>query len=185
MGFSRHQLDGILDQTPLALSVNARSVGTSHPVQPLTILKGCVVYVDVISDYGDDSAKSVITDMLQDLGAKVLGRVGHTLTHIVYKNGLGRTLAHYQGLPDPKPLVVGMEWVVQSAQERTHVDETLYLIDMDDMNTTTTKRHKSMLPRLMSGGLDITEDGDYPSITTDTVAPLEKARLRKAATLTI
>ncbi|KAJ7939656.1 hypothetical protein B0H13DRAFT_1550362, partial [Mycena leptocephala] len=60
----------------------------------------------------------------------------------------------FRGLPDPKPLVVGMEWVVQSAEKRTHVDETLYLIDMDDMNTTTTKRHRSMLPRLMSGGLD-------------------------------
>ncbi|KAJ7798316.1 hypothetical protein B0H14DRAFT_2306100, partial [Mycena olivaceomarginata] len=109
------------------------------------ILKGCVVYVDVISDYGDDSAKSFITDMLQDLGARVLSRVGHTLTHIVYKNGRGRTLAHYhnkypwlkrasEDYPTPKPLVVGMEWVVQSAEERTHVDETLYLIDMDDMN---------------------------------------------------
>ncbi|KAJ7939738.1 hypothetical protein B0H13DRAFT_662583 [Mycena leptocephala] len=158
----------------------AAFTGTSHSTRPSTILQGCVVYVDVISDSGDDSAKSFIADMLRDMGAKVLSRVGHTLTHIVYKNGLGRTWAHYQGLPDPKPLVVGMEWVFQSAEKCTHVDETLYLIELDDMNTTTKKRPKSMLPRLMSGGLD-----DTYAITTNTIAPLEQARLRKAATLTI
>ena len=32
-----------------------------------------------------------------------------------------------------------MEWVVQSAEKRNHEDETPYLIDMDDMNTTATK----------------------------------------------
>jgi hypothetical protein len=41
------------------------------PIQPLTTLKGCVVYVDIISEFGDDSAKSFITDMLKNLGARV------------------------------------------------------------------------------------------------------------------
>ncbi|KAJ7936454.1 hypothetical protein B0H13DRAFT_1461689, partial [Mycena leptocephala] len=95
----------------------------------------CVVYVDVISASGDDCLKAVITKELQDMGARVLTRFGQTMTHIVYKNGLGRTLDHYRGLPDPKPLVVGMEWVVQSAKKHTHVDEGPHLIEMDDMNT--------------------------------------------------
>ncbi|KAJ7938866.1 hypothetical protein B0H13DRAFT_1560971, partial [Mycena leptocephala] len=103
------------------------------------ILKGCVVYVDVISASGDASVKAFITEKLQDMGARVLNCVGHTLTHIVYKNGLGRTLNLYRRLPNPKPLVVGMEWVVQSEKIGTHVDETSYLIEMDDMNTTGTK----------------------------------------------
>lgn len=32
-----------------------------------------------------------------------------------------------------------MEWVVKSAEKRNHEDETPYLIDMDDMNTTAIK----------------------------------------------
>ncbi|KAJ6576845.1 hypothetical protein B0H10DRAFT_2236165 [Mycena sp. CBHHK59/15] len=107
-------------------------------IQPLTTLKGCIVFVDIISDIGDNSARSFITDMLKNLGARVLGSVGQTCTHIVYKNGLRSTYTRYRALPDPKPHVVGMEWVVQSAEKRKHEDETPYLIDMDDMNTTAT-----------------------------------------------
>ncbi|KAJ7125056.1 hypothetical protein C8R44DRAFT_874897 [Mycena epipterygia] len=158
------------------------------PIQPLTILKGCIAFVDIISDVGDDSARSFITEMLKNLGARVLGSVGQTCTHIVYKNGLRSTYTKYKALSDPKPLVVGMEWVVQSAEKRSHQDEAPYLIDMDDMNTTATKRRKSMLPRLMSGGMDDSVDGDYSFdgssssvIMDDDLAPLERARLRKAA----
>ncbi|KAJ7922603.1 hypothetical protein B0H13DRAFT_1603491 [Mycena leptocephala] len=115
------------------------SISVPPPTRPLTILKGCIVYVDLISGFGDDSAKSFITDMLKDLGTRVLGSVGRTLTHIVYKNGLGGTLSRYRRLPDPKPLVVGIEWVIQSAKKGTHEDETPYIIDANDMNTTAMK----------------------------------------------
>ncbi|KAJ7843906.1 hypothetical protein B0H14DRAFT_2511449 [Mycena olivaceomarginata] len=125
--------------TSHSVDVFTGAEGPSHLIRPSTILKGCVVYVDVISDSGDNSAKSFITTMLRDLGARILSRVGRTPTHIVYKNGLGRTLSQYRGLTDPKPLVVGMGWVAQSAEKRARVDEALYLIDMDDMNTTTPK----------------------------------------------
>ncbi|KAJ7862240.1 hypothetical protein B0H14DRAFT_2349588, partial [Mycena olivaceomarginata] len=70
---------------------------------------------------------------------QVLGSVGQTLTHIVYENGLRGMYTRYRALPDPKPLVVGMEWVVRSAEQRTHEDETPYLISIDDMNTTAMK----------------------------------------------
>ncbi|KAJ7129028.1 hypothetical protein C8R43DRAFT_1134308 [Mycena crocata] len=166
-------------------------VSVTTPVQPLTVLKGCIVFVDVISGLGDNSASSFITEMLKNLGARVLGSVGNTCTHIVYKNGVRSTYTRYKALADPKPHVVGMEWVIQSAEKRIHEDETPYLIDMDDMNTTT-KRRKSMLPRLMSGGLDDDVEGDYSydgssssMIVDDDLAPLERARLRKAGTLGI
>ncbi|KAJ7879862.1 hypothetical protein B0H13DRAFT_1457707, partial [Mycena leptocephala] len=94
----------------------------------------CPFYVDIVSESSDDSAKSLITDMLKNLGARVLGSVGQTLTHIVYKNGTPRTFNRYRVLPEPKPLVVGMEWVVRSAENRIHEEETPYLIHTDDMN---------------------------------------------------
>jgi hypothetical protein len=91
------------------------AVSESTPtIQPLTILKGCIVFVDIISDIGDDSARSFITDMLKSLGARVsflfhahcylcaerffqvLGSVGQTCTHIVYKNGLRSTYNRYK-----------------------------------------------------------------------------------------
>ncbi|KAJ7863675.1 hypothetical protein B0H13DRAFT_1093058 [Mycena leptocephala] len=132
--------------------------------------------------------------MLKDLGARVLGSVGRTLTHIVYKNGLGATLSRYRRLPDPKPLVVGIEWVIQSAKKGTHEDETPYIIDANDMNTTAMKRRKAMLPRLMPGRVtrhvDDNGKGDYPfdyegsaPSAVGGVPPLERARLRKAGTL--
>ncbi|KAJ7076858.1 hypothetical protein B0H15DRAFT_790117 [Mycena belliarum] len=182
--------DTSMDDDTDAASETQRPAAT--PIQPLTILKGCIVFVDIISDIGDDSARSFITEMLKNLGARVLGSVGQTCTHIVYKNGLRSTYNRYKALSEPKPLVVGMEWVVQSAEKRNHEDETPYLIDMDDMNTTATKRRKSMLPRLMSGGLDDSVDGDYSfdgssssMIMDDDLTPLERARLRKAGTIGI
>ncbi|KAJ7039093.1 hypothetical protein C8F04DRAFT_1033774 [Mycena alexandri] len=181
------------DEATAATTAEPQQRPAVTPVQPLTILKGCIVFVDIISELGDDSARSFITDMLKNLGARVLGSVGQTCTHIVYKNGLRSTYTRYKALADPKPHVVGMEWVVQSAEKRIHEDETPYLIDMDDMNTTAIKRRKSMLPRLMSGGMpDDDADGDYSfegsssSMILDDelgqLAPLERARLRKAGT---
>ncbi|KAJ7244189.1 hypothetical protein B0H12DRAFT_1129822 [Mycena haematopus] len=177
-------------------SVGDVDVVASEPTptpQPLTVLKGCIVFVDIISDVGDDSARSFITDMLKSLGARVLGSVGQTCTHLVYKNGLRSTYTRYKALSDPKPHVVGMEWVIQSAEKRIHEDETPYLIDMDDMNTTATKRRKSMLPRLMSDMNDESVDGDYSfegsssSMIMDDelghLPPLERARLRKAGAI--
>ncbi|KAJ7939635.1 hypothetical protein B0H13DRAFT_1586969 [Mycena leptocephala] len=121
---------------------SAQRLSASNSAQsskPSTILKTCIVYVDVISAFGDDSARSLIADMLENLGARVLGSVGRTLTHLVYKNGHGRTLRSYRQLPEPKPLVVGMEWVVQCAKKGAHENETPYLVDPEDMNTSTMK----------------------------------------------
>ncbi|KAJ7927349.1 hypothetical protein B0H13DRAFT_2312554 [Mycena leptocephala] len=190
MGFSRDQLNGTLRgmERPglqraeavggASSSTSSIGLGVNGPsVLGMALLKRrdqfirerwakvgaerCIVYVDVISEFGDDSAKLFIVDMLKNLGAKVLGSVGHTLTHIVYKNGLGRTLRGYRRLPGPKPLVVGMEWVIQSAKKGTHENETPYIIDTNDMNTATMKRSKA-ISRLTSGVVDDNGKGDSP-----------------------
>ncbi|KAJ7818918.1 hypothetical protein B0H14DRAFT_2837998 [Mycena olivaceomarginata] len=135
-----------------------------HNFIPLSILTGCTVYVDIVSESGD-SAKLLIMDMLKQLGARVLGSVGQTLTHIVYKNGRPGTVAHYQALPEPKPAVVGMEWVVRSAETGAHAVETPYLIHIDDMTNTAVKPSRRM--RMWS----------VPALKE--VPPLEMARLRK------
>jgi hypothetical protein len=70
-------------------------------------------------------------------GARTTGTSKHFLP---LHAGVALTLFLFpRALSDPKPLVVGMEWVVQSAEKRNHEDETPYLIDMDDMNTTAVK----------------------------------------------
>jgi hypothetical protein len=75
--------EGMRRSTRIAKSAAETSVGDDDvsttetqrpaptPIQPLTILKGCIVFVDIISEVGDDSARSFITDMLKNLGARV------------------------------------------------------------------------------------------------------------------
>ena len=36
-------------------------------------------------------------------------------------------------LRDPKPLVVGIAWVVECVEQRKKVDETKFLVDVEDM----------------------------------------------------
>ena len=80
----------------------------------LSLLKECVIFVDVRTDGGDD-AGGLFMDMLKGMGARVgvfsmmlwqglthvlyrqiLTRVGPSCTHIVYKNGLMSTLTRYR-----------------------------------------------------------------------------------------
>lgn len=37
-------------------------------------------------------------------------------------------------LRDPKPLVVGIGWVVKCVEERKHIDETDFLVDVEGVN---------------------------------------------------
>ncbi|EMD33074.1 hypothetical protein CERSUDRAFT_118138 [Gelatoporia subvermispora B] len=127
---------------------------------PLTVLSDCTIFVDVRTDDGDD-AGSLFVDMLRGMGAKVLQRVGQTCTHIVYKNGLMSTITRYRLLHEPRPLVVGIAWVVECAEQRTHVDETKFLITLDGVNVAgTNKRRRSMLPKSL--GVDPEATGTPP-----------------------
>jgi hypothetical protein len=73
-------------------------------------------------------------------------------------------------LQDPKPLVVGIGWVVECVEQRACVDEARFSIDLDGMNVAGTnkvwlshnlqpsyihnislQRRRSMLPKRISG----------------------------------
>ncbi|RDB25296.1 hypothetical protein Hypma_007549 [Hypsizygus marmoreus] len=166
--------------------------------ESLKILKDCVIFVDVRTDDGDE-AGSLFVEMLESVGARILTRVGQTCTHIVFKNGLMSSLTRYRLLRDPKPLVVGIGWVVECVEQRQQVDETKFLVDLDGMNVSgTNKRRRSMLPKLISRDLDesssdierdregadgdVSMDGSTSSLIDDGLTPLEKARRRKGIT---
>ncbi|KIY50294.1 hypothetical protein FISHEDRAFT_11691, partial [Fistulina hepatica ATCC 64428] len=92
----------------------------------------CIIFADVRNDEGEDSGELFVT-MLKSLGARVLNSVTQSVTHIVYKNGQLSTLKRYRAL-SPKPLVVGISWVVECAEKLEHLDETKYLINLDNVN---------------------------------------------------
>ncbi|KIP11273.1 hypothetical protein PHLGIDRAFT_18033 [Phlebiopsis gigantea 11061_1 CR5-6] len=135
--------------------------------------------------------------MLQGMGAKIQNRAGQHCTHIVYKNGLVSTTNRYRALNDPKPLVVGIAWVVECAEKKARVDETKYLINLDHENVAGTKKRRiSMIPKLMESPERPTPTGSNrptnvhsspPSTDTsannsfDHLPPLERARRRQSA----
>ncbi|KAG2153334.1 hypothetical protein DEU56DRAFT_726850 [Suillus clintonianus] len=124
--------------------------GGSAGKSVLKVLKKCAIFVDVRTDDGDD-AGSLFVDMLRGLGARILARVGQSCTHIVYKNGSTNTLTRYRLLNDPKPLVVGIAWVVECVEQRSRVDEAKFKVDIELVNIAgTNKRRRSMLPKHMS-----------------------------------
>lgn len=102
-------------------------------------------------------------------------------------------------LRDPKPLVVGIAWVVECVEQRKRIDETKFLVDVEDMNygTGTSKRRRSMLPRSFpsemtlssdtereDGDADQSMDGSSSSMIIDEILPpLELARRRKGMLL--
>ena len=44
---------------------------------------------------------------------------------------------------DPKPLVVGIAWVVECVEQRTRVDETKFLVDLELVNVAGTNKVRS------------------------------------------
>lgn len=138
----------------------SKSVIATRPVEGgsagksvLKVLKKCAIFVDVRTDDGDD-AGSLFVDMLRGLGARILARIGQSCTHIVYKNGSATTLTRYRLLNDPKPLVIGIAWVVECVEQRSRVDETKFKVDLEMVNVAgTNKKRRSMLPRHMSPGV--------------------------------
>ncbi|ESK93627.1 signal transducer [Moniliophthora roreri MCA 2997] len=179
---------------PSSSSAGKKLEGGKNDTTPpkLSILSDCKVFVDYRSD--DPLAAETWTQMLKDLGARIMTRLGPTCTHILWKNGLPSTINRYRTLNDPKPHVIGNSWIVTCAQESRHVDETEYLINLEEFKFAAEaaaghKRRKSMIPKLLTGlGDDAdTEDWGTPdddismdsntSISSD-LTPLERARLR-------
>ncbi|KAI0301573.1 hypothetical protein B0F90DRAFT_1628634 [Multifurca ochricompacta] len=125
------------------------AVSLSAKTLSLKVLKSCTIFVDVRTDDGDD-AGGLFVDMLRGLGAKVIGRAGQSCTHIVYKNGLMSTLTKYRLMREPKPLVVGISWVVECAEQCRRVEEDDFLVDLESLNVAGNKRRRSMLPKRIS-----------------------------------
>ncbi|KAM5531113.1 hypothetical protein V8D89_015227 [Ganoderma adspersum] len=126
--------------------------GKTGPDSPaaLAVLKDCRIFVDVRTEDGDD-AGSLFVDMLRDLGAKILTRVGSRCTHVVFKNGLQSTLKSYRMRSDPKPHVVGIAWVVECAEQQRKVEEARFAVNLTLINIAGgNKRRKSMLPKNFS-----------------------------------
>ncbi|KAL4245029.1 hypothetical protein ABKN59_002867 [Abortiporus biennis] len=137
----------------------------------LKVLKDCTIFVDVRTDEGDD-AGSLFVDMLKGLGAKTLARVGQSCTHIVYKNGLTSTQTRYRLLHEPRPKVVGIAWVVECVEQRSHVDETKFLVDLELVNVAgDKKRRRSMLPKQLT---TLTPKSP-PSLASPPLPPTAKA----------
>ncbi|KAF9485952.1 hypothetical protein BDN70DRAFT_763291, partial [Pholiota conissans] len=105
----------------------------------LKVLKDCIIFVDVKTDDGDE-AGTLFVEMLEGVGARVLTRVGQTCTHIVFKNGQMSTITRWKLLRDPKPLVVGIGWVVECIEQRKLVDEKDFLIDLTRTNVAGTHK---------------------------------------------
>ncbi|KAG9312046.1 hypothetical protein JVU11DRAFT_7325 [Chiua virens] len=173
----------------------------------LKILKRCAIFVDVRTEQGDD-AGGLFVDMLKGLGAKIMGRLGRSCTHIVYKNGHPNTLTRYRLLDSPKPAVVGIAWVVECVEKRTRLDEEKFKIDVDMINVAggSHKRRRSMVPKHlipaspgpdyeipthMSSEVDDDDEADVdgspsqdPDLSIrsreDDLPPLERARLRRS-----
>lgn len=179
-------------------SYSGRKVsGSKKPPDPsLNILSGIKVYVDIRDSNGIDCG-DVFIDMLKRLGAKVMKNFGLTCTHLVFKDGTVSTLNRYRQL-ETKPFVVGLQWIVECAEQRLHLDETKYAISLEDINIAGVNKRarKSMIPKPIASThiddpfsdplvTDSSVDESNSSFSIDSsLKPLERARRRQSTMVT-
>ncbi|KAG7091040.1 hypothetical protein E1B28_010100 [Marasmius oreades] len=171
---------------------NAGDSKKDMPAPRLSILSNCKVFVDYRSE--DPLVAETWVQMLKDLGARIMTRLGPTCTHILWKDGLSSTINRYRLLNDPKPFVVGNNWVVSCAQESKRVDETEFLVELNDYTFAAAghkQRRKSMIPKFVANyGDDDTTEGmgtqdvdvsmDSNTSISNDLTPLERARMRQS-----
>lgn len=75
----------------------------------------------------------LINRTVADNHLQLLTRPGKTLTHIVYKSGMLSTLTHFRALPDPKPVVVGIGWVVECVEKRAKVETGKFEMSLEEV----------------------------------------------------
>lgn len=75
----------------------------------------------------------LINCTVADYHLQLLTRPGKTLTHIVYKSGMLSTLTHFRALPDPKPVVVGIGWVVECVEKRAKVETGKFEMSLEEV----------------------------------------------------
>eukprot|EP01083_Nonionella_stella_P261194 889613_1 len=112
---------------------------TSRPPEKSNMLAGAVMYFDVYSKVGCSQAEiemssgvdSLKRDM-QRLGAKVVKRSSaSTLTHLIFSDGHKSSLNVAKERTDSVKLVSPL-WAEECVQEKCLVDETPFLIDLED-----------------------------------------------------
>ncbi|KAI5890323.1 uncharacterized protein SCHCODRAFT_02341986 [Schizophyllum commune H4-8] len=174
------------------------------PEPKLDVLKGCVIFIDVRTDDGNEY-QDVFKLNLKRLGARVISRLAPSCTHIIYKNGLPNTAVRFR-LMDPRPKVVGIRWAVECVEQRQHVDEEGHLIDLEHVDVaghlgkqSRPARRRSLIPQRsrkekekgsedLDLDLDVDMEGDadtsIQSLSStnseeEGLTPLERARLRR------
>ncbi|KAF8243004.1 hypothetical protein K440DRAFT_638015 [Wilcoxina mikolae CBS 423.85] len=151
------------------------------------VLAGAVVFVDAYTNDGGNCAET-FEKMLKGMGSKVLkqwnwnpdsaspGKVG--ITHVVFKDGSPRTL---QKVKATKGLVscVTLAWVMECAQQDEWLDESAYVIDLNDVPRGGHKRRKSMEPQKMDELISqlTSAPKDRSRTTPKTIAPKTPQRM--------
>lgn len=107
------------------------------------------VFVDVRDQDGEDASSGWI-EKLKSVGARVYSKLPSStssssdhqgkvvqgkLTHIVYKNGRPSTLHYLRSMTSnasgpPPPIVVGVNWILESLQQGTKIDERDFLVEI-------------------------------------------------------
>lgn len=128
--------DMLSDASPASISTMSTTSKSPVVTPPTRFLRGLRILVDVRDQDGEDASSAWVT-MLKEWGARVFLRPptltpdgASTLSHIVYKGGRPSTLHAFRSAPEPKPLLVGVSWVLRMLQEGKRTDETAYLVEL-------------------------------------------------------
>ncbi|KAF5361581.1 hypothetical protein D9757_010359 [Collybiopsis confluens] len=98
----------------------------------LTILDDCVVFIDTWMSDGQPTS-DIFAELAEELGAKTINKLDSTCTHIVFTNGRQSTVNRYFAFNEgDRPIVVGAAWIKACRDSAKQLDETKYLVDMED-----------------------------------------------------
>lgn len=87
-------------------------------------------------------------------------------------------------LNDPKPIVIGIAWVVECAEKRARVDEEKFKIDVDMINVAGGSGNNKVLPSHSSLNIHLLIDSIAPAVyASETLDPhFTRSRRRDAYT---
>ncbi|KAF5384505.1 hypothetical protein D9757_006475 [Collybiopsis confluens] len=191
----------------LRSSSNSYPSSSSKPQAPpkfvpeATFLEGCTLFVDVWMSDGQDTSDLYI-EIAKDMGARIVKSLGPQCTHLVFTAGREKTVDTYFALDETKrPTAVGAAWLRDCKSMATHVNESKYLVDLEEHRPSMTSkllnekgekfrykasRRQSFIPMFIddvNDGGDTSMDGSNLSLMDeeeDGLTPLERARLRQS-----
>jgi hypothetical protein len=77
---------------------------------------------------------------------QVIYRFSKELTHIIFKNGRPTTLHRYHAMPQPKPLLVGIGWVVRCKEVHEKIEEKEFIVEAS--KEAVYQKRKIIVPRI-------------------------------------